>query len=497
MSDLEAYEKDTGTAVVVDADATAEYAEYLRLAEVFQGERLAQLTRKLDWRVLPQLIFIYLLSYADRSNVSNAKLYSAQTDMGMTSTQWNAGLSVFFITYALGGPFSNMALKRLGPKRVLPVILLCVSFVLIGSGCCSNYVLGLFESGMFPGCSYTLTLWYTPAQLHSRYTIYYSGASLAGAFSGLLAYGIGHLDGTWGYHGWRFIYVIEGVFTTVIALGACFVLYDTPAKVGKWLSDDEKRFLVLRNEFEYGGANAAGADETFNWAAARQAWRSWHAYVLAFTFFSVGVAVYGYSFVLPTVILNMGFTAANAQLLSCPPYVFACLCVLASGWYSDRYRRRMLATVIPSSIAFVGLLIAILTVQHKTLVPLTYIAVCLATGGLYCLSPCVAVWISLNQAGQMKRAMSVAVTIVFSQFGGLVGSNIYLASEAPGYPLGFGLSLGFLGLGCIVVPIIYWYLLGRINAARDAMSHDEIYEKYTIDELQDMGDLSPLYRYER
>jgi hypothetical protein len=62
---------------------------------------------------------------------------------------------------------------------------------------------------MFPGCCYTLTTWYTPAQIHSRTTIYYSGASLAGAFSGLLAYGIGHLDGTWGYKGWRFIYVVR------------------------------------------------------------------------------------------------------------------------------------------------------------------------------------------------------------------------------------------------------------------------------------------------
>jgi hypothetical protein len=56
---------------------------------------LTILQRKVDWHVLPQLIFIYLLSYADRSNVANAKLYGAATDMKMSSTQWNIGLSVF------------------------------------------------------------------------------------------------------------------------------------------------------------------------------------------------------------------------------------------------------------------------------------------------------------------------------------------------------------------------------------------------------------------
>jgi hypothetical protein len=62
---------------------------------------LTILQRKVDWHVLPQLIFIYLLSYADRSNVANAKLYGAATDMKMSSTQWNIGLSVFCGSFGL------------------------------------------------------------------------------------------------------------------------------------------------------------------------------------------------------------------------------------------------------------------------------------------------------------------------------------------------------------------------------------------------------------
>jgi len=41
-------------------------------------------------------------------------------------------------------------------------------------------------------------------------TIFYMGASMAGAFSGLLAFAIGQLDGTWGYRGWRWIFCLEG-----------------------------------------------------------------------------------------------------------------------------------------------------------------------------------------------------------------------------------------------------------------------------------------------
>jgi hypothetical protein len=38
-------------------------------------------------------------------------------------------------------------------------------------------VLGVFEAGMFPGCAYTLTTWYTPQQIHGRTTIFYIAAS--------------------------------------------------------------------------------------------------------------------------------------------------------------------------------------------------------------------------------------------------------------------------------------------------------------------------------
>lgn len=408
------------------------------------------------------------------------------------------------ITFALAGTPSNIALKRFGPRRVLPTLLLCLSFVLIGSGCANSFpqwialrlLLGVFEAGIFPGCCYTLTTWYTPAQLHGRTTIYFTGGVLAGAFSGLLAYGIGHLDGTWGFHGWRFIYVIEGIVTTVVAVIAFFVVHDKPSNVGKWLTDEERRFIVLRSQYEYGG-NAGGNDDGFSWAAAKESAKSWHVWTLSFSYFSLGVALYGLTFTIPTIVKNMGFTAANAQLLSCPPYLFACLCVWASGFYSDRSKRRMPATVVPASVAFIGLLIAVLTVTQKRLIPLSYVGVCLATGGLYCLTPSIIVWIGLNQAGQTKRAVSVGLVTLCSQLGGILGGNIYLAPEAPKYPTGFGCSLAFLGAGIIVTPLMYWYVIGRINRKRDAMSEEEVYAKYTPDELQEMGDRSPLYRYER
>ena len=77
-----------------------------------------------------------------------------------------------------------------------------------------------------------------------------------------------------------------------------------------------------------------------------------HVWILSFCFICNTMAVYGFAFALPTIVKNMGFTAANAQALSAPPYVFAAFCVVASGLFSDKYRLRAATVVVPSFFSF-------------------------------------------------------------------------------------------------------------------------------------------------
>lgn len=66
-----------------------------------------------------------------------------------------------------------------------------------------RFLLGLFESGFFPGCMYLISMYYKRYELQWRFNIFFTGSILAGSFSGLLAYAIAHMDGTAGYSGWR------------------------------------------------------------------------------------------------------------------------------------------------------------------------------------------------------------------------------------------------------------------------------------------------------
>ncbi|KAH6876325.1 major facilitator superfamily domain-containing protein [Thelonectria olida] len=497
-------EDDHGTIDVAKGSVhMTEYDEYLQLSGEFTGLRLQKLVRKVDLHVLPQLIIIYLLSYVDRSNVGNAKLFGAIPDMGLTGQDWNTALSVFFVTYAAAGVPSNIALKRFGPKIWLPFLLSMVSLVLVFSSMQNNkagwtafrVLLGWFEAGVFPGCSFILTYWYSPAEIHSRMTIFYCGASAAGAFSGLLAYGIGHLDYTWGFRGWRFIYCIEGLFSLFIAVCAFWALSDTPAKVTKWLSPEERHFLILRHRYAAGGETGVAEKEEFSWKAAKDAFTSFHIYAVALMEFTLCVTVYGYSFILPTIIKNLGYTAANAQAMTVPPYIFASIVTVFSGWAADRYRQRMLSVLLPNLLAVCGFVIMMVSSRYPELPGVTLLGVFFATAGLYPISPAVTAWIALNCAGSMKRAVGIGAMISFSQLGGIVGSNIYIAEQSPTYPVGFGISLGMLVAFGVIWPVIYYYILKRINAKRAAIPIEQVHTKYTEEELSELGDRSPLFRY--
>ena len=72
----------------------------------------------------------------------------------------------------------------------------------------ARFFLGVTESGLFPGVVFYLSMWYKRTETHYRVALFFSAASLAGAFGGILAYGIGFMRGTAGLNGWQWIFIL-------------------------------------------------------------------------------------------------------------------------------------------------------------------------------------------------------------------------------------------------------------------------------------------------
>jgi hypothetical protein len=78
---------------------------------------------KLDLHLVPWLSFLYLISFLDRVNIGNAKIYGLEKDIHIGDPTYNAALSVFFVSYSLLEPLTNVLLKRLRPSIFLPCIM--------------------------------------------------------------------------------------------------------------------------------------------------------------------------------------------------------------------------------------------------------------------------------------------------------------------------------------------------------------------------------------
>jgi len=58
--------------------------------------------------------------------------------------------------------------------------------------------------------------------------LFFSAATAAGAFGGLLAFGIGKMDGVAGRGGWSWIFILEGIATLLVAFVAYWAINDYP-----------------------------------------------------------------------------------------------------------------------------------------------------------------------------------------------------------------------------------------------------------------------------
>lgn len=103
-------------------------------------------------------------------------------------------------------------------------------------------------------------MWYKRSEAQKRFSFFFSSTTLAGAFGGLLASGLGKMEGLRGYRGWRWVFIIEGVLTCVVAIICYFLVTDFPEDA-KWLTEEEREFVREKLAADTGKA-AADADLT-------------------------------------------------------------------------------------------------------------------------------------------------------------------------------------------------------------------------------------------
>ncbi|KAF2755209.1 MFS general substrate transporter [Pseudovirgaria hyperparasitica] len=431
-----------------------------------------RLLRKIDIHLLPAVAVLYLLSFLDRSNVGNARLEGLTTDLGMTGNQYLTSLTLYFIGYVVFEIPCNIILKRTTPKFWLPTLTLLWGVVATLMGITQNlkgffavrFFLGVAESGLFPGVVYYFSMWFKRNERQYRVALFFSMASLAGAFGGILAYGIGFMRGVGGLAGWRWIFILEGLLTVVVASFAYLFVSNYPG-TSDFLTPAERTFVVQRLRED----SDATEDEAFDWASVRNALRDPKCWLYGLVFHTLSLPLYTLSLFLPSIITALGYTAATAQLLTVPPYALATILTLLLAILSERLQTRAVFIICTSSLGALGYILLLANPDPRHRPALSYAGTFLAAAGIY---PSVALglsWPALNVSGQTKRATATAMQISIGNLGAVLGTQLYRPATMPRYLLGHGFALGYLVANVVVVAVLRSVLV-RENARKERLA---------------------------
>lgn len=303
------------------------------------SDRETRVLRKITWRIVPFIMVLYLIAFIDRVNIGFASLTMNQ-DLGFSSTVFGVGAGIFFLGYFLFEVPSNLILHKVGARiwiaRVMITWGLVSGAMALVQGTTSFYtlrfLLGVAEAGFFPGIILYLSYWF-PARRRAAVTaMFMATAPLATAIGSPISGALLEMHGIWGLAGWQWMFIIEAVPAVIFGVVVLFFLTDRPEKA-KWLTDDERAWLVKTMEQEQAGKVKASHGIWAGLADVR-------VLALSLIYFGTSAGLYTLGIWAPQIIKSFGLSSFHVGLINSIPAVFAVIGMIVWARHSDRTGER-------------------------------------------------------------------------------------------------------------------------------------------------------------
>jgi MFS family permease len=346
-------------------------------AGAVDGHALDQAYRRATLRLVPFLVFLFILAWIDRVNVGFAKLQML-ADLQFSEAVYGFGAGIFFVGYFLFEVPSNLLLERIGAKKTLARItilwgLTSMAMVWVKSEWAFytiRFLLGAFEAGFFPGVVLYLTYWF-PAERRSWInglfmTSFAIAGVVGGPFAGLIMSSMG---GVSGLANWQWLFLIEGIPSVLAGIAVLLFLPDRP-KDARWLVPQAAEQMAARVAAE---ESAAGKEVSFT--AALSSPRVWLCTLIYFCIVSGNATI---AFWTPSIIKEIGvkdnFTIG---LLAAIPFIAGTIAMVWNGAHSDRTGERRIHCAVSGLLAAIGLALtgALIGNAAAALVSLTLAAI--------------------------------------------------------------------------------------------------------------------------
>jgi ACS family tartrate transporter-like MFS transporter len=407
--------------------------------------------RRINRRLLPFLFLLYIIAFLDRINVSFAGLDMTR-QLGFSDQVFGLGSGIFFAGYVLLEIPGTLLVELWSARKWIARIM--ISWGLVGSltGLIhtahqfywARFILGVAEAGFFPGVVVYLTHWYREQDRARAMAMFMSAIPIAQVIGAPISGAL--LQIHWfGFAGWRWLLVLEGVPAVIAGFVALFYLTDRP-RDARWLPDDERAWITGELEREARSKQGASAS-------------GWKAFVnrdvilLTAVYFLGTCAQYGFSFWLPKMIQRLsGFSSFAVAMVAALPFLASWPAMLLLSWSSDRSGERRWHTAAAYLALAAGLAGSVWTGGHLAL---GIVMFSLAGIGISARLP--AFWaLPASLLGGATAAAAVGAINCIGNLGGFVGPYLLgaLSTATGGYSSGMWYLTGASGLAAVLILLV-------------------------------------------
>lgn len=428
---------------------------------------LRKLKNKLYLHIVVFFIFINLMLFIDKSAMSQASLLGVLDDTHMSSTQYNNLNTIFYAGYVVGQVPGQWLIQRL-PLRLFVAgsifawavieLLHCVALS-YGRMIPLRFLLGVSEAAVVPALEITMSMFFTPEELHTVQPMFWTSCVASPIPSGLVSYAL--LFSKSSVSPWKFYMVIVGGISLLLS-GVALLAYPSNPATAWFLTVDERVQTIRR---VHAATRSSIETKRFRRYQFLEALRDPISWLLALSTFCLQLSN-NLAFQLSLLYVALGVSDLGSTLVWVAAGGFALVvCVIASlllRWfpgYSAFWAALWTLPAIAGSIGMVALpwdrttpLLACLLLATNTW-GMTYI-ITLA-------------WTISSCAGHSKRLTRQGMFMAGYGISNIISPQLWNdTSAAPRY---YGTWVAQIVLSFTLAPlllIVAWFILRRRNAAR-------------------------------
>jgi Sugar phosphate permease len=416
----------------------------------------ASVTRKLRVRILPFVMLLYFVSFLDRVNVGFAA-FSMSQDIGLSASMFGFGSGVFFLGYVLFQIPSNLILMRVGARVWIARVVIAWGLVSIASAFvvgpytfyAMRFLLGLAESGFFPGTLLYISLWFPARHRAAAIAFFMAAAPLSTAIGSPISGALMELPKFWGLMNWQWLYIIEALPAILLGLLTFKVLTDKPEEA-PWLDKDECAWLVETLEAERVESSRHSGTRVAK-SAVLAALCDPRVLALALVYSGGSAGLYVLGFWSPLILKQFGYSAMTIGWLNSAPSFLAVAAMVLWARHSDHTLERTWHVAIASLIACAGFVWAGFAAEAIPVI----LALTIANIGVNSTKGPVWAMPSMFLTGT-SAAAGIAMINSMGNFGGFIGPLIvgWLKDKFGSYAGGLYVAGAMMALSAVVVVLL-------------------------------------------